>query len=333
MTSKFTNITGISLSMAVWLSEDLYDHNDDPNTISVTTLIKPLKSILLSMRVPPSSQPVDVSTLVASRVGTDIHTGVENAWLNSYASSMLALGFPQSVIDLIAVNPTQADLDLAEEDDVEIIPVYMELRSSRKVGKYTVSGKFDFVADGILEDVKSTGTYTYIKRSKDLDYKLQGSMYKWLNPSIITEDVMQIQYVFTDWKAGDAMRDKKYPPAKQMAYPIKLMSDQETNSFVEAKVRAIDEGMDKPESEMPMCTPEELWRDAPVFKYYKNPLKMSRSTKNFDTIQAANIRLIEDKSVGVVVQVPGMVKACKYCNAITVCEQAKSYVADGSLKI
>ena len=66
-------------------------------------------------------------------------------------------------------------------------------------------------------------------------------------------------------------------------------------------------------------------------EYYKNPEKMSRSTKNFDNKQDAYIFMAENKNVGLVKEVPGQVVACKYCPAFPICEQAKGLIASGDL--
>ena len=331
--SRLTNNTGISLSMAVWLAEDKYDHNDDPNTISATTLIKPVKQIILGTRVPVADSSEDIAERAASRVGTDVHTGVEHAWLNNYRQSMKALGYPNKVIDFIRINPTSRDLQYAADNEEDIIPIYMEQRSHRKVGNITVSGKYDFVAEGVLEDIKNTSTYTYVNKSNDVKYKLQGSIYRWLNPTIITADTMLIQFVFSDWKAMLAKTDKSYPPHKVMAYPVQLMSVADTERYVRSKVGMLSRLWTSPESDMPECTDEDLWRTDPVFKYYKNPQKTTRSTKNGPTMQEANSRLLDDKSVGIVLEVPGEVKACRYCSAFPVCKQKDSYIASGVLKL
>jgi hypothetical protein len=55
--SKYTNNTGIGLSMAVYLATDNYDHNHDPRTISATTLIKSTKQIILGERVRIAERP------------------------------------------------------------------------------------------------------------------------------------------------------------------------------------------------------------------------------------------------------------------------------------
>ena len=47
--TQFSNNSNITLSMAVWLATDDYDHND--KVISVTTLLKPIKQTVLAARV------------------------------------------------------------------------------------------------------------------------------------------------------------------------------------------------------------------------------------------------------------------------------------------
>ena len=47
---KYLNNSNVPLSLAVFLATDNYDHESD--TISATTLIKPLRQIILAARVP-----------------------------------------------------------------------------------------------------------------------------------------------------------------------------------------------------------------------------------------------------------------------------------------
>ncbi len=79
---KYTNNTGINLSLAMWLATDTYDHCDDPMQISATTLLKPVKVIVLSRRLAKSgvTKEADLSTMVPSRLGTAIHDAIERAW-------------------------------------------------------------------------------------------------------------------------------------------------------------------------------------------------------------------------------------------------------------
>ena len=326
--TMFTNQTGIPVALAVWLATDNYDHNIDPMTISATSLLKPVRQIILSSRIQSQSK-IDIASLLASRMGTAIHDSIEKAWIENYESAFKSLGYPDRAISRIRINPELSDLG---EDD---IPIYLEKRSERKIDGFTITGKFDFVIEGRVEDFKSTGTYTYMTKSKDQDYILQASIYRWLNPEIITADDMRIHFIFTDWKALDAklQKDKGYPQSKTLEYPLRLMSLQETEHWIKRKLQEIQKYWSSDDLDIPFCTDEQLWRTPPVFKYYKDPNKRTRSTKNFDNAAEAYLRLTQEGGKGIVVEAGGEVKACRYCSAFEICKQKDMYLADGSLII
>ena len=50
----YANTTGIGLSVAVWLADDDYDHDDDPKAISATSIIKPIKQLILPNEITTS---------------------------------------------------------------------------------------------------------------------------------------------------------------------------------------------------------------------------------------------------------------------------------------
>ena len=81
---------------------------------------------------------------------------------------MTSLGYPQKIIDRVLINPSNDDLYEG------CIPVYLEQRSTREIAGRIISGKYDFVGEGRLEDFKTTGVFTYMNNTKDKDYILQG---------------------------------------------------------------------------------------------------------------------------------------------------------------
>lgn len=323
--AQYGNVSAVPLSLAVFLATDTYDHDDDPNTISATSLLKPIRQIVLSARVPQEDAVVDLIQMVASRMGTAIHDAIERSWTENHNTALEALGYPKRVIEKIRINPSKEELT----DDC--IPIYLEQRAYKKVGRFLVSGKFDFVGEGRVEDFKTTSTFTAINNTNDEKYIQQGSIYRWLNPDIITKDEMAIQFIFTDWSKAKAMQDPNYPQNRIQQRVFMLKSVNETQVFVERKLAQIEQYWDADENELPRCTDEELWRSEPVFKYYKNPASTKRSTKNFDNQQDAMLRYIEDGSVGLVKEVPGQVTACKYCPAFSICSQKDELIAAGDL--
>lgn len=325
MAAIYANVSEVPLALAVFLATDSYDHNSDPNTISATTLLKPLRQVILPSRIPPGEGLVNLANMMNNRMGTAIHDGIEKAWMTNYRKAMQNIGLPDRVIDQVRINPS------AEELGTGIIPIYLEQRLSRQLGKWTITGKFDFIGEGKVQDFKSTSVFTYKKQTGADKYTQQGSIYRWLDPRKIHQDRMDIHYIFTDWKGAMVKSDPSYPPKRFHTQSFELLSLNETEAFIRKKLSLIEQYWNAPEEELPPCSDDELWRSEPVFKYYKNPAKTARSTKNFDTMQDAMLRLSEDGNVGIVKEVPGQVTACRYCPAFAACTQKDQLVAAGDL--
>ena len=315
-----TNNLGISLPLAVWLVSDDYDHNSDPNYISVTSLMRPLKSIILAARIPNNQRTLDIGDLIASRLGTAIHDSIEKSWNNNLVSKLVKLGYSESVSSKVVLNP-----DSPGSND---IPVYMEQRTTKQVGKWKVGGKFDLIADGIIQDFKSTSAYTWVYGGKDDDYQRQLSMYRWLNPDKVTEDFGIINFIFTDWSKATANQNPKYPQKRVEEKRITLLPPEECQSWVEQRLRLLEQLWEAPEKEMPECTDSELWRSDPKYKYYKDASKTDgRSTKNFDSLaEAETYKATSGKGMGIVKSIPGEVKRCTYCPAFDICQQKDRYL-------
>lgn len=322
---RFANVSEVPLALAVFLASDFYDSNDDPFTISTTTLLKPIRQIVLPNRINADDGLVNLADMMSNRLGSAVHDGIERAWVTNYRGAMEAIGYPARVIDRIRINPEPADLN----DD--ILPVYMEQRLKRKLGKWTVTGKFDFVGEGRVQDFKTASVWSYMNQVNATKQTQQGSIYRWLDPKLITQDEMDIHHIFMDWKAGMVKTDPKYPNQRFKKQTFPLLSVAETEGFIRRKLAQIDMYWDAPEDEIPECDSEELWRSEPVFKYYKNPLKVARSTKNFDNRHDATLKYIEDGSVGLVREIPGQVTACRYCNAFAACSQKDALILSGDL--
>lgn len=318
-----TNNTGISLPLAVWLAADGYDfHRGTRRAISATSLLKPARQILLSERLTEqTAQQPDVADRIASRLGHTIHDGIEKAWKGDYKESMRKLGYPENLIQRIRINP--------EEITPDIIPVWLEQRFERELMGYAITGKFDMILEGVIHDFKSTSVYSKISGSKDEDYALQGSIYRWLNPEKVTSDHMFIQFIFTDWSKAQARQSNDYPQQRVMAHRVELRPIDETETWISTKLRSLETFADLPEDLLPRCTDAELWRGETIWKYYSDPAKAytpgTRSTKNFTDAASAYAHLADRSGRGVVIESPGKVKACSYCPAFPICTQKDEY--------
>ena len=335
---RLTNKTDIHLSMAVFLASDDYDYDDRQNSISTTSLINPIRQIILKHRAAAieasktpdvKDQTQDVSTFIPSTFGTAIHDGIEGAWLRNHKAALKRLGYSKDTIDRFLINPAPADV---KEDSIVI---YMEQRSEKFINGFFVTGKFDFVGDGELVDHKTTGAYTYVKKSKDRDFMLQGSIYRWLNQDIITKNRMIINYTFTDWSKKDFLIQGKkgYPPSRVLSYPIELMSIEATEKWIYDALQTIHDHKNIPEPDLPFCTQEELWQKDTVYKYYQSGKVGTKSTKNFDNFAEAQMRFLKDGSRGLILPVHGIVKKCPYCDGFSICSQAKQLLAAGLIQL
>lgn len=324
--NQVTNNKGFGLAMAVWLAHDEYDAGGDlfpgKDVISVTSLLKPTRQLILNNRVPPQNRTSDVADFIASRFGHAIHDSIETAWRKGYRESLTKLGYPKKMIDKIRINP-----ETVEDGD---IPVYLEQRYYREFQGVIISGKFDQIIDGEVNDIKTTSAYTWVNNTKDDDYQIQGSLYRWINPDKVTSDVMRIQHVFTDWQRMQARINPNYPQQRVVEKTIKLLSIRETEQWLRAKFAEILANQELDEDEIIRCSDKDLWRSEPEFKYYADPKKAAeggRSTKNFPTALAANSYCSKQQK-GVVVTIPSKVKACSYCAAFDICTQQLEYEGD-----
>lgn len=316
----YTNNHNIPLALAVFLATNDYDKH---NSISATTLLKPIKQIILSQRVQDNL--IDISSLVSARMGSAIHSAIENAWKEP-KQALQALGYSDSIIDRIVINPSLNELTESS------IPIYIEQRVYKDLNGFKVSGKYDFVAEGKVQDFKSTSVYNYLNQSNVEKYQLQGSIYRWLAPDIITKDVMNIHYIFTDWSKVESIKNKDYPNNRVLTQSIPLLSLSETENYISNKLNQIRLYSQANEEDIPECSDIDLWRKPTVYKYYKNP-NSSRSTKNYDNSSDAYNHFVKDGSIGLVKEVKGQVTACKYCPAFSICKQKDRYINDGSLII
>lgn len=318
---KVTNLNNVPLALAVWLLQDNYDYVHEEKYISATSLMRPIRQIILPDRIPEGERQIpDVLDNVSRALGHSLHDSLERAWLDRYSKPLELLGYPDEVISRIKVNPPD------EELKADTIPIYLEQRAIREFMGYHIGGKFDMVAEGIVQDFKSTSAFTWLYGSRDDEHALQGSIYRWLNPKKITSDFIRINYIFTDWQKASAKTNPNYPQQRVLSKDIPLLSIAETERWIREKIQAIEKYGSVPEINIPFCTDDELWMSSPAYKYFADPSKVSgRSTKNFDSLQEAN-QFKAEKGKGVVITVPGSPKRCAYCAAFQVCSQKDRYI-------
>jgi len=327
---KITNQMNIDLPLAVWLLQEGYKSGaaDAPpgELLSVTTLMKPTRQLILQRKVDRSQETMDVSEMVAQRMGHSLHDSIERAWTEgNWQHAMRQLHYPQSIIDKIRINPP---MDKPLEDG--IIPIYLEQRGFKHFEDIILTGQLDFLIGSSYRDFKSTSTFAWTSGSKDEDYILQGSLYRFIFSDLVKDDVMRIEFIFTDWASYRAKSDKSYPQSRVAHKEFKLMDLVETELWLSSKLSQIRKNAKLPQSTMIECTDKQLWRSDDVFKYYAKPetaLAGGRCTKRFDKESEAFV-MMQERGKGVIVKEAGEPKACGYCSAFTICDQRKRYFND-----
>ena len=161
---------------------------------------------------------------------------------------------------------------------------------------------------------------------------IQGSIYKVIHKSIIHSDYLNIVCWFTDWKDSGTLSDPSYPKSPITTYKFLLASEEATIHAMRAFISELEKHEHTPEPDLPDCTNDELWRDPPTYKYYKNPMNKTRSTKNFDDFAEARKYFAEQGFVGELVTVEGKAMCCNYCDAAPVCSQYRRLKEAGMIK-
>ena len=326
------NKSEVPALLALWLAIDTYDYNSDPKYISVTTLIKPPRKLALERRLTKEQRKeVDVIHMLRSRLGTAVHDSVERVWKDDELRKrgLEMLGYEPEDIEAILINPTEKQL----KDNPNCIPVYIERRRHKEIAGMIVGGKYDFIPDGKLDDIKCTSTYSWMGM-KDEDYIKQLSIYRWLNLDIVTSRKGRISFVFTDWKKKFVETYKDYPPLPTMSKEFTLFTTSQTEQYLTDRITEIKklDAMETPD--LPLCSREDLWQGDDVWEYYnffrgkynKTPAKKFKTAEEANAHHDARVAAGEQ---GKIVAVLGKVKACEYCAAELVCDQRKMLQEQG----
>lgn len=300
---KYTNRLGFPEYICSWLKHDDYDHVVSENTFSATTLLKPVRVYWLSLRNNDNLQ-MDVSDLIASRIGTAVHDSIER----------------------IETDGVEKEIRLEKEIEID--------------GEvFIIRGKFDILEhqpDGscTLRDIKTTSVWAYVFGTKDEEYRKQLSVYRWLlsDTGRDVNDVAYIDFFFTDWQSSKAKTDENYPKCKVTpGYKVELMSASETEDFIIDRVKNFHIYKDTEAKDLPPCEIKDLW--ASDAKWAVKKKGANRATKLCDSEEEAEAYIMNRgiKSAIIEYRAP-KVKRCKYCTAWQFCSQGQDYSSRGLIQ-
>ena len=314
--AKFTNKGNIPLPLAIFLAHDTYKRYD--NTISATSLIRPIKAIQGSKLVPANLRKVpDVMEQFHSRCGTAIHTAIEESIINYWDEGLKALGHHEAVGKYV-INPSEGEV-LGEGK----IAVYTETRGFKRVSEdLQVTGEFDFAMQNQVWDWKNVSTFAYGDPSRDEKYQLQGSIYRWIFPEIIRDSSLIIGQIFRDFSEG-RVGTTGYPETPIASREIPLLEIRETDEFVRSKLADI-ENTNKIEDirNLPKCSEKDQGKEPSAFKVFAKE-GSTRATRVFKSSFEAEsyVRNNCKNPTAYWTEVEGRQINCKYCPANAICDQ------------
>ena len=322
---KIKNDLNLHPVISVWLAGDTYTGANNETYISATGLLRSTRQqVLLRKCIKEDNEvSIDISTLMKSKIGTAIHKCIEDSWKDpeTLQNACQALGWSDTRVGRIHVNP-----DAPIEGETNI---YFEQRSCKEFNGWNITGEFDCVLNGTVIDFKSTSVYTYMNKTKEQDYIKQLSIYRWLNPDLITSDVGVIQFIFTDWIQKYALSNPEYPQHPFVLIKLPLMSLEETEEFISKKLRDI-EYYTEHEDELPLCDDHALMI-TPEWQYFSST-SAKRSSKNFKTYEEALQHLSSKGNVGIVKKKAQEPKGCAYCTCRHTCTQYTRFKEMGLIK-
>lgn len=298
---NYTNKLGLPQYIVDWLLADDYNHNYDPYTISATTLMKPTRAHLLTIRHRDQLE-TDASDIIAARVGTALHDSISVVKSEGYKK---------------------------------------EERASREIQlesvTYKITGKYDILQDNddgtySLRDIKTTSVWARILGGKDEGYCQQLSVYRWLlnGQGLPVTDIGYIDFFFTDWQSAKAKTDKDYPKHKvYTGHAVQLMSLEKTEEWIKSRLELIEKNKNLADENLQECTREELWAGVEKFAVMKRGGK--RATKLCDTKEEAEEYIKTKQIAGYVQYRPPKVRRCNYCPGLPFCNQGISYQKQGLL--
>lgn len=291
---KYTNIHNLDPIVRQWLELDSYDHIED--VFSATQLLKPTRMIVLEKQHETELE-TDITDLIASRYGTALHDSFEK------------LNLPDCI---------------------------QEQRFFAEVDGQKISGKPDILQKKgkqyILWDIKSTSVWTWVNHSKDEEYINQLSIYRFLicDGGKKVNREAKIIFLFTDWSKSKAKQSASYPKLRVHVENIKLMTSDETREFISDKLKDINNHINTPEPDLPLCTPDELWQKDDKWAVMREGRKIA--VRVWDSENDCH-RQMKDLRKGhhYIEFRPGKVNRCGYCLVRKWCSQFKELEAEGRI--
>ena len=143
-------------------------------------------------------------------------------------------------------------LELGAPKDADV-----EKRVGADVLGWKLTGKYDYIDDGILIDYKYTSVWSFVFGRKEWEF--QANVNRWL----LHKNGMEIKglknfLLFRDWTESK-VGSKNYPREKMIPIALPLWPLANAEAYVLDQVKAHQAARAKPDFELPKCSKEDRW--------------------------------------------------------------------------
>lgn len=282
---KITNRAGLPAPF-VRMAES--DYEAKPKRYSVTTLLKPVREILLKRRYDKEIEQ-DCSDMIWLLFGQAVHSILEK-----YADG---------------------ESEFAEE----FLTVKLE-------NGYTISGIIDLydMKRKAVVDYKTASAWKVIYKDFE-DWRKQGLMYAWLlRKNGLPCEKIEFYAILKDHSKTDAKFKPDYPktPVQKVEFAVTDESIAEIDKFINDKIAELAKYEEAPDSELPLCSAEDRWNSGDKFAVMKKGRK--NALRVLDSMEEAEAWKAENGGDEIEVRKGTDKKCVDYCLCCTKCEYWQS---------
>jgi hypothetical protein len=195
----YTNKHKLPSYIVKWLTNDQYDHNNNPKVISATSLMKPAKATYLSNKHREELE-VDCSDMCAIQYGNALHNSFEELNLSPLAEK-------RYYVDI-------GDYTISGKPDLPLDGKLIDFKSC-SVWKYV---KRDY-----LEYILQLSIYRWLMHESGDEM----------------DEVGQICFLFTDWSGSKAKYDRNYPQSRIAVVDMQLLNYSAVKKYITDRLIAI----------------------------------------------------------------------------------------------
>lgn len=321
-----TNRMNLPASVVAAVTNDPYTRGD--SDVSVTQLIAPQYQIKLRNEVEVVE---DAADRIWSLLGQAVHSVLERAYggrlskakfvprefVPRMLEAMLQAGCSEEQM-ASATEAVSPDYHLTPGDFYRKHGWSTERRVYAQMGGLTVSGQYDVIEHGVLQDFKVTTVWSVIGDHKE-EWEQQLNLLRLLaHHNGIEVEALRIVAILRDWSKGRA-NTADYPSAQAQTVDIPLWSLDRAEKYMLDRVRA------HTSTNPPVCSDAERWKKEDVYAVMKEGRKSA--IRLHSTSDDAEAHLEELGKGHSVVLRPGEYTRCfSYCNVSHACPAFKPEV-------